>query len=91
MNSIKLTTLLVTATVALGAVSQVTFAQGKTRAQVQQELVQARHDGVVPSSNTQYPPNDATIARNKEVHAAATHDGQVAHDVDHHDAVVAAR
>ncbi|MGK8405162.1 MULTISPECIES: DUF4148 domain-containing protein [Burkholderia cepacia complex] len=42
--------------------------QGKTREQVRQELIQAWHDGLLPTSRHDYPPSPATIARNKELH-----------------------
>nr|WP_272544876.1 DUF4148 domain-containing protein [Burkholderia cepacia]MDC6099558.1 DUF4148 domain-containing protein [Burkholderia cepacia] len=45
-----------------------TVSRGKTREQVQQELVQAYHDGLLPTSKHDYPPSEATIARNKELH-----------------------
>ncbi|SAK44681.1 hypothetical protein AWB80_00788 [Caballeronia pedi] len=70
--------------ISFGLVSQSAMAQ-KSRQQVQQELVQAQHDGVVPSTKTQYPPTDAMIARNKEVHAVTTHRGEKSPATDHHD------
>ncbi|HDR8911271.1 TPA: DUF4148 domain-containing protein [Burkholderia multivorans] len=42
--------------------------QGKTREQVRRELIQAYHDGLLPTSKHDYPPSPATIARNKELH-----------------------
>lgn len=42
---------------------------GKTRAEVQRELVQAQHDGVLPFNSRDYPPGANTVARNKELHA----------------------
>ncbi len=39
-------------------------AQGKTRAQVYAELVQAERAGFVPSGNADYPPRPVTIERN---------------------------
>nr|WP_310678379.1 hypothetical protein [Burkholderia multivorans] len=33
-----------------------------------QELIQAYHDGLLPTSKHDYPPSEATIARNKELH-----------------------
>lgn len=55
MKAIKFAALLVTSTIALGAVSQTAVAQAKTREQVRQELVQAQHAGLVPTSKTHYP------------------------------------
>lgn len=40
--------------------------QGKTREQVVQELIQARRDGLVPAGHADYPPSQATVARNRE-------------------------
>ncbi|WP_175873101.1 DUF4148 domain-containing protein [Burkholderia sp. BCC0397] len=42
--------------------------RGKTREQVRQELIAAYHDGLLPTGKHDYPPSDATIARNKELH-----------------------
>ncbi|HKU00754.1 MAG TPA: DUF4148 domain-containing protein [Paraburkholderia sp.] len=58
---------LIALAVAFGATVAVVQTQtpGKTRAEVQQELVQARHDGLTQSTPTRYPPNDAQIAQNK--------------------------
>lgn len=39
--------------------------QGKTRAQVVQELIQARREGLVPAGHADYPPSQATIQRNR--------------------------
>ncbi len=89
MKAIKFAALLVTSTIALGAVSQSAQAQAKTREQVRQELVQAQHNGLIPSSKTHYPPSEATIARNKETHAAMKHAGEPTPAVDHHDSVAA--
>jgi hypothetical protein len=73
----------------LGAISQATQAQGKSRAQVNQELVQAQHDGVIPSSKTQYPPDANTIARNKQLHAVSRHAGETKPSMDRHDSLAA--
>ena len=71
MNAARLFTLSVAALTVFGTASQVAQAQGKSRAEVKQELVQAHHTGVIPSSKTQYPPDANTIARNKQTHAIA--------------------
>lgn len=89
MKSRKFAVLLVTATVSLGAISNAAIAQGKSRTQVHQELVQAQHDGVVPTSKTQYPPSEAQVARNKQMHATSRHAGEVSPNVDHHDSIAA--
>ncbi|MBF5008658.1 DUF4148 domain-containing protein [Burkholderia pseudomultivorans] len=44
------------------------ISQTKTREQVRQELIQAYHDGLLPTSKHDYPASPATIARNKELH-----------------------
>ena len=41
---------------------------GKTREEVQRELVQAQHDGVLPFNSRDYPPGANTVARNQELH-----------------------
>ncbi|WP_063532639.1 DUF4148 domain-containing protein [Burkholderia sp. MSMB1589WGS] len=46
--------------------------QGKTRAQVRAELIQAYRDGVIPTSDGDYPPSQATIDANR-ARLAATH------------------
>ncbi|MCM3500031.1 DUF4148 domain-containing protein, partial [Staphylococcus capitis] len=67
MKTAKLAALFVTATLSLGMATQAAFAQtqpqGKSRAQVVNELKQAQHDGVVPTSKTQYPPTGEIVAR----------------------------
>lgn len=88
MNA-KLYTLCVVVVTMIGAASQVAQAQGKSRAQVNQELVQAQHDGVIPNSKTQYPPSADRIARNKELHAITWHAGETTPPVDHHDSIAA--
>ena len=80
---------LVAIAVALGATAPAALAQtqpqGKTRDQVRQELVQARHDGLTQSSPTRYPPNAQQIAQNKARHEAGTHRGEPSAAVDQHD------
>ncbi|WP_438397131.1 DUF4148 domain-containing protein [Caballeronia sp. DA-9] len=79
----------VSAFVVLTCASAVALAQtpstGKTRQQVQQELMQAQHDGIVPVSKHDYPPSPARIARNKELHALTKHAGEQMPVQDHHD------
>lgn len=55
-------TLLLLAGSALGGEPPVA---GKTRAQAQQELVQAWKDGWLPYNRHDYPPSETTLARNK--------------------------
>lgn len=89
MQTTKLTALFVTATLSLGITTQAAFAQtqGKTRTEVINELKQAQHDGVVPTSKTQYPPTSEMIARNKELHAISMHAGEKTPQADHHDSL----
>ncbi len=89
MNTATFPALLVAASLAVAVFSQGAQAQGKTRSQVQQELAQARHDGVIPVSKTNYPPTDEQIARNKEVHALSKHPGETAPALDRHDSFAA--
>ncbi|CAB3792265.1 hypothetical protein LMG28688_03469 [Paraburkholderia caffeinitolerans] len=88
MNA-KFTIALTAIAIALGATSAAaqaqSQAQGKTRAEVQQELIQARHDGLTQSSPTRYPPNAQQIAQNKARHQAGTHRGEPSASVDQHD------
>ncbi|WP_336596501.1 DUF4148 domain-containing protein [Paraburkholderia bengalensis] len=45
--------------------------QGKTRAEVRQELIQAYRDGLIPMTEADYPPSRQTIERNKARFAAS--------------------
>lgn len=91
MKTAKLAALFVTATLSLGMATQAAFAQvqtqtqGKTRTQVVNELKQAQHDGIVPTSKTQYPPTGELIARNKELHGISVHGGEKKPQADNHD------
>lgn len=93
MKTAKLAALFVTATLSLGVATQAAFAQtqtqaqGKTRAEVVNELKQAQHDGVVPTSKTQYPPTGEIVARNKELHGVSVHAGEKAPQADNHDSL----
>ncbi|RQR37632.1 DUF4148 domain-containing protein [Burkholderia sp. Bp9143] len=91
MKTAKLTTLFITATLSLGVASQAAFAQtqtqGKTRAEVINELKQAQHDGTLPTSKTQYPPTAEIVARNKELHGISVHAGEKAPQADNHDSL----
>jgi hypothetical protein len=91
MNTLRLASLAGTAILSLGIASQAAYAQGKTRDQVQQELMQAQHDGVVPANKTRYPADTGTIKRNQDVHAVQRHDGDTSHGMDQHDSISAAR
>ncbi|WP_175819009.1 DUF4148 domain-containing protein [Burkholderia sp. BCC0419] len=89
MKTAKLAALFVTATLSLGIATQAAFAesqpQGKSRSQVVNELKQAQHDGVVPTSKTQYPPTGEIVARNKELHGISVHGGEQKPQTDNHD------
>ncbi len=69
----------------MAALSQAVAAPQKTRQEVLQELVRARHDGVIPSPNHDYPASPAAVARNQEIHRATVHRGETAPLVDAHD------
>ena len=79
------------AVLSIAAISQAAAAQQKTRQEVRQELVRARHDGVIPSPNHDYPASPATVARNQEIHRATVHRGETAPLVDAHDNRLAVR
>ncbi|WP_175655231.1 DUF4148 domain-containing protein [Burkholderia ambifaria] len=89
MQTTKLAALFVIATLSLGITTQTAFAQtqGKTRTEVINELKQAQHDGVVPTSKTQYPPTSEMIARNKELHVISMHAGEKTPQADNHDSL----
>ncbi|MFP3566869.1 DUF4148 domain-containing protein [Paraburkholderia sp. SIMBA_030] len=53
---------------------------GLTRAEVVAQLAQAQAEGYVPTSENNYPPTDAAIARNREIYA-------IQHGIDGHGAV----
>jgi hypothetical protein len=42
---------------------------GKTRAQVREELLEARRQGLIPTTEADYPPSQRTIDANKARHA----------------------
>jgi hypothetical protein len=46
-----------------------TTSSGVTRAEVMAQLQQAQAEGLVPTRSSDYPPADATIARNREIYA----------------------
>jgi hypothetical protein len=91
MSTAKLTLLAFTASLSAVFLAEAALAQEKTRAQVQQELAQARHDGVIPISKTSYPPSADQIARNKELHAISKHTGEANPGIDEHDGAIASR
>ncbi len=85
MKAEKLAAVFIAATLSLGVAAQAAQAQGKTRAQVLEELQRARHEGIVPTSKTQYPPSADIVARNKELHGISVHAGETAPQPDRHD------
>jgi hypothetical protein len=82
---------IVAAALSIAAFSQPVAAQAKTRQEVRQELLRARHDGVIPSPKHDYPASPATIARNQEIHRSTVHRGESAPLVDAHDNSLAVR
>jgi hypothetical protein len=46
---------------------------GLTHAEVMAQLQQAQAEGLVPSYHSDYPPSEATIARNREIYAIQHH------------------
>ncbi|MGS0891929.1 DUF4148 domain-containing protein [Burkholderia stagnalis] len=81
----RLTIAVAVAAFSIAAFTQTAAAQAKTRQEVRQELLRARHDGVIPSPNHDYPASPAAVARNQEIHRAAVHRGEPAPSVDAHD------
>ncbi|MEN8516013.1 DUF4148 domain-containing protein [Burkholderia sp. RS02] len=73
------------AALSIAAFSQTVAAQAKTRQEVRRELMRARHDGVIPSPNHDYPASPAAVARNQEIHRSTVHGGENAPTVDAHD------
>ncbi|AOJ02305.1 hypothetical protein WS70_11095 [Burkholderia mayonis] len=69
VTAAAIATSVLTATSALASASDAS--QGKTRAQVRAELIQAYRDGVIPASDGDYPPSQATIDANRTRPAAA--------------------
>ncbi|WP_250454005.1 DUF4148 domain-containing protein [Caballeronia sp. ATUFL_M2_KS44] len=68
---------LMLASVSLGVTFQASAQTRElTRAQVEQQLVQAQAQGLLPSNGVHYPPNARTVARNHATYAAQ-HDAHV--------------
>ncbi|WP_025101843.1 DUF4148 domain-containing protein [Burkholderia sp. A1] len=44
---------------------------GLTRDEVRAQLIDAQRDGVVPTTDAQYPPSAVMVARNRELYAIA--------------------
>ncbi|KVD39092.1 hypothetical protein WS61_21320 [Burkholderia sp. ABCPW 11] len=85
MNIPRPTIAVTVAALSIVAFSQAVAAQPKRRQDVIQELVRARHDGVIPSPTRDYPASPAAVARNREIHRAAVHRGEKSPLVDAHD------
>ncbi|WP_126283506.1 DUF4148 domain-containing protein [Burkholderia stagnalis] len=91
MNIAKLSTCVAVAILAAGGIAPSAFAQGKTRADVRHELVQAQHDGTIPSSKHDYPPGPQQVDRNKVLHGVSVHGNEKAPGMDAHDSRLATR
>jgi hypothetical protein len=91
MKSAKFVTLLVVALVSPSTFAQGAIAQSKSRQEIRQELVQARHDGIIPAYRNNFPPNSARVKRNQEVHRLTVHRGEQAPTIDAHDDLTTAR
>jgi hypothetical protein len=85
MNAARLSALLAAALLSTAAFAQGSQANGKTRAEVHQELLKAQHDGTIPTSRLDYPPSADTVARNKELHEVSKHRGEKMPALDKHD------
>ncbi|KVR01277.1 DUF4148 domain-containing protein [Burkholderia ubonensis] len=91
MKRLRLMIVIAAALLSIAAFSEGAAAQSKTRQEVLQELLQARHDGVIPSTKQDYPPSPALVARNKEIHRVTVHGGEQAPMFDAHDERVTVR
>ncbi|VBB16098.1 DUF4148 domain-containing protein [Burkholderia stabilis] len=91
MNMPRSMIVIAVAALSIATFSQTVAAQAKTRQEVRQELVRARHDGVIPSPNHDYPASPATVARNQEIHRATVHRGEKVPMIDAHDSRFAVR
>ncbi|EKS9800347.1 MULTISPECIES: DUF4148 domain-containing protein [Burkholderia] len=85
MNMPRPMIVIAAAALSIAAFSRAAAEQQKTRQEVRQEPVRARHDGVIPSPKQDYPASPATVARNQEIHRATLHRGEAAPMVDAHD------
>jgi hypothetical protein len=54
-----------TTTMSSGDILRKNIAQGKTRAEVRAELIEAQRAGIVPTPEADYPPSKRTIERNQ--------------------------
>ncbi|AOJ83677.1 hypothetical protein WS86_23850 [Burkholderia savannae] len=89
MNTTKLMAWAAAAALTTLAVAPAAFAQGKTRAEVRQDLIRAQHEGIVPAGKNDYPPSPALVERNKQLHAISVHGGKTNVALDQHDRTVA--
>ncbi|AOI72634.1 hypothetical protein WI29_30190 [Burkholderia ubonensis] len=85
MKRLRLTIAIAAASLSIAAFSEGAAAQSKTRQEVLRELLQARHDGVIPSTKQDYPASPALIERNREIHRATVHGGEKTPTFDAHD------
>lgn len=91
MRIARLSVLFVAASMSALTFAQTAPSQGKTRAEVVHELVQAQHEGTVPANKHNYPPSADLVARNKELHTLSVHAGESGHGLDSHDSRLASR
>ncbi|WP_367395286.1 DUF4148 domain-containing protein [Cupriavidus sp. Agwp_2] len=47
--------------------------QGRTRAEVKEDLSKSKHDGTLTIKNSEYPPSEQTVQRAQSEHAASKH------------------
>ncbi|CAG9166193.1 MULTISPECIES: DUF4148 domain-containing protein [Cupriavidus] len=47
--------------------------QGRTRAEVKEELAKSKHEGTQTIKNSEYPPGEQTVKRAQSEHAAQKH------------------
>lgn len=85
MNAIKFAFVFSAATFSAAAFAQSAQTPGKTRAEVNHELLIAQHDGQVPHTNAQYPNTAQMVDRNKVKHAVSKHAGETSPKFDQHD------
>jgi hypothetical protein len=71
MKTLAVATLAVMISAVAGtAMADTSASAGLTRQEVRAQLVQAEHDGIIPTNNVDYPPSAAQIARNRAVYKA---------------------
>ncbi|OLL32479.1 hypothetical protein BTH42_06575 [Burkholderia sp. SRS-W-2-2016] len=91
MKAARFAVIVLAASVGSTILSPAAFAQAKTREQVKAELIQAQHEGVTPTTKTQYPPTPDNLERQKQLHVLTTHAGEAAPGLDQHDNLASRR